>query len=176
MWIPDAALVTIGKRLDLKGLVRLCASSKECSRILKTELCKQLRTYAPIHMARLFIEARKNLPCGPFQMEVKDEMQLKFTEENQSDDEERGTAILFTAEVKEGKLEILASYALTSGICYESIGHIRAKITPSSETPMLAGSVELITDLGRNSTEHIDYTDGLDSARVVQWFPLDFMV
>lgn len=172
MWIPDTALEIIGTHLDIKGLIRLYASSKECKQLLKKKLCNKIREHTPSHMARLIIQARRNLPSGYFSMQIKDELQLKFTDHSQSE-EARGTVILFTAEVKQGKLEIMASYAETEDGWHQCVGHIKAEITPSDETPMLTGNVKLETDINQSSTRHIEYTNGLDPMRVVEWFPLD---
>jgi len=170
VWLPDTALETIAVQLPLNALTQLCATSKECHALLAKLLRKKTREHAPHHIARLVIEARKRLPSGPYRMEVRGALQLKFTE--RVPDGEANTSILFTAEVnQEGKAEIGAAYAQSDGEWSQSVGYIRAEITPSNERPITAGRVTLVS---WNAPERqIAYSDGFDPARALEWFPLD---
>ena len=171
MWIPDIALLTIAAKLPLEALARMSGTSKECHALLAKLLRKKTREHAPHHIARLVIEARKRLPSGPYRMEVRGALQLKFTE--RVPDGEANTSILFTAEVnqQEGKAEITAAYAQSDGEWSQSVGYIRAEITPSNERPITAGRVTLVS---WNAPERqIAYSDGFDPARALEWFPLD---
>ena len=170
VWLLDTALETIAAQLPLNALARLCATSKECHALLAKLLLKKTREHAPHRIARLVIEARKRLPSGPYRMEVRGALQLKFTE--RAPDGEANTSILFTAEVnQEGKAEIVAAYAQSDGEWSQCVGYIRAEITPSNERPITAGRVTLVS---WNAPERqIAYSDGFDPARALEWFPLD---
>jgi len=174
MWIPDIALLTIAANLPLEALARMSGTSKDCSALLVKLMSIKAREHAPHRIARLVIEARTRLPSAPLHMEVMDALMLKFTE--QTPDYEANKSVLFTAEVKKGSVEIIASYIQSDGVCSQCVGYIRAEITPSNERPITTGRVTLVSDLEHAPERQIEYSDGFDPVRALEWFPLDLSV
>jgi hypothetical protein len=169
MWIPDIALLTIAADLPLEALARMSGTSKDCSALLVKLMSKKAREHAAHRIARLVIEARTRLPSAPLRMEVRGALKLKFTDE-------ANKSVLFTAEVKEGSVEIIASYIQSDGICSQCVGYIRAEITPSF--PTTTGSVTLDSHIQNHDIpeRQIEYSDGFDPVRALEWFPLDLLV
>ena len=174
MWIPDIALLTIAADLPLEALARMSGTSKDCSALLVKLMSKKAREHAAHRIARLVIEARTRLPSAPLRMEVRGALKLKFTE--QTLDYEANKSVLFTAEVKEGSVEIIASYIQSYGVWSQCVGYIRAEITPSY--PTTTGSVTLVSHMQNHDIpeRQIEYSDGFDPVRALEWFPLDLSV
>jgi hypothetical protein len=102
-------------------------------------------------------------------MEVRGALKLKFTDE-------ANKSVLFTAEVNEGSVEIIASYIQSDGVCSQCVGYIRAEITPSY--PTTTGCVTLVSHMQNHDIpeRQIEYSDGFDPVRALEWFPLDLLV
>ena len=166
MWIPDIALLSIAADLPLEALARMSGTSKDCSALLVKLMSKKAREHAAHRIARLFIEARTRLPSAPLRMEVRGALKLKFTDE-------ANKSVLFTAKVKEGSVEIIASYIQSDGVWSQCVGYIRAEITPSN--PTTTGSVTLVSHMQNHDIpeRQIEYSDGFDPVRALEWFPLD---
>lgn len=169
MWIPDIALLTIAADLPLEALARMSGTSKDCSALLVKLMSKKARVPFAHRIARLVIEARTRLPSAPLRMEVRGALKLKFTDE-------ANKSVLFTAEVNEGSVEIIASYIQSDGVCSQCVGYIRAEITPSY--PTTTGSVTLDSHIQNHDIpeRQIEYSDGFDPVRALEWFPLDLLV
>ena len=169
MWLSEELIHTIGRYLDVGSTGRLRSASTVCNIAL-------LYPHTLQKMARDVIEERKkktrpsssSSSAAGFTLTVRDEFLLRFTDLDPETD--MGPMVLFRVEVVYGKhLLINVAYGWNDGAFSESLGHLQATVTPSSETAA-AGSVEL--DDFENPPRLIEYTGGFDPLLALQWCPL----